>query len=285
MLWSVYGPVIRRPHGVYAIRYAGYGDIRQVEQWYRMGKSRTIEEFEQAMRIRAIPSFNVGYADKKGNIWYIYNALLPLRDERYDWRGYLPGDTSATLWTEYLPFEQMPQVKNPKSGFIQNCNSTPFRTTTGDDNPNPANYPASLGIEGPDVMTNRALRALELYGSDESITEEEFYAYKLDKSYSKVSPAAELGHQILDSLQSDDPVVKEALELRATGICRQRDAEHSNCHISMEPVMRAKMFGNEIPDINKILWNAHAVKGQIRAGRCPLASEPVDQEIKPSRRR
>jgi len=281
LLWSVYGPVIRRPHGVYAIRYAGYGDIRQVEQWYRMGKSRTIEEFEQAMRIRAIPSFNVGYADKKGNIWYIYNTLLPLRDERYDWRGYLPGDTSATLWAEYLPFEQMPQVKNPKSGFIQNCNSTPFRTTTGDDNPDPANYPASLGIEGPEVMTNRALRALELYGSDESITEEEFYAYKLDKCYSKVSPASELGHQILDSLQSDDPVVKEALELlRNWDMSATLDSTGTAIAVlSMEPVIRAKMFGNEIPDINKIfVERAHQLKDKY--GRVDVPWQEVNRLIR-----
>ena len=124
--FSVYGPVVRRPHGVYAIRYAGYGDIRQVEQWYRMGKARSFEEFEAAMRMQALPSFNVGYADKEGNIWYCYNAKFPKRAAGYDWQKYLPGNTSETLWTEYLPFESMPQVKNPASGFIQNCNSTPL---------------------------------------------------------------------------------------------------------------------------------------------------------------
>jgi acyl-homoserine-lactone acylase len=281
LLWSVYGPVIRRPHGVYALRYAGYGDIRQVEQWYHMGKSRTIEEFEQAMRIRAIPSFNVGYADKKGNIWYIYNALLPLRDERYDWRGYLPGNTSDTLWTEYLPFEQLPQVKNPKSGFIQNCNSSPFRTTTGEDNPDPANYPASLGIEGPDVMTNRALRALELFGSDDSITEEEFYTYKLDKSYSKDSPAAELGNQILESLKSDDPVVKEAIELlRNWDMSATLDSRGTAIAVlSMEPVIRAKMFGNEIPDINEIfVERAHQLKDKY--GRVDVPWQEVNRLIR-----
>ncbi len=213
LLYSVYGPVIRRPHGVYALRFAGYGDIRQVEQWYRMGKARDLEAFESALRLRAIPSFNVGYADKKGNIWYLYNALLPLRDPQYDWRGLLPGNTSKTLWTEYLPFEKLPQVKNPESGFIQNCNSTPFRTTVGPGNPNPEDYCASLGIEGVDDMTNRALRALELYGGDESITEEEFYAYKYDWNYSKDSHAMKLREEILEALQGDaDPVVQAALE-------------------------------------------------------------------------
>lgn len=280
-LWSVHGPVIRRPHGVYAIRFAGYGDIRQVEQWYRMGKSRSFEEFENAMRIRAIPSFNVGYADKTGNIWYLYNALLPIRNDRYDWRGYLPGDRSELLWTEYLPFEQLPQVKNPASGFIQNCNSTPFRTTTGDDNPNPADYPESLGVESPDVMTNRALRALELYGGDDSITEEEFYAYKLDKRYSEVSAAATLRQQILDTVKDDDPVVQEALEVVRTwdGAAELDSTGTAISVLSMEPVIRAQMFGNPIPDIGEIfVERAHQLKEKY--GRVDVPWHEINRLIR-----
>ena len=47
--------------------------------------------------------FSAGYADAAGNIFYLYNGLLPLRASGYDWTHYLPGDTSETLWTEYLP--------------------------------------------------------------------------------------------------------------------------------------------------------------------------------------
>ncbi len=262
-LHSVYGPVIRRPHGVYAIRYAGYGDIRQVEQWYRMGKARSFEQFEQAMRMRAIPSFNVGYADKKGNVWYLYNALLPLRDPRYDWQAYLPGNTSDTLWTEYLPFEKLPQVKNPESGFIQNCNSTPYHTTDGPDNPNPEDYCPSFGIEPPDMMTNRALRALETYGADESITEEEFYAYKYDWYYSEKSHAAGLRDQILAEVESDDPVIQEALELLRNWDMAA-DPDNTSTAIAilcMEPVVRAQMFGNEVPDLVELFKKrAHELK-------------------------
>lgn len=251
VLRSVHGPVIRRPHGVYAIRFAGYGDIRQVEQWFHMGKARTREEFEKALRMRSIPSFNVGYADKKGNIWYVYNALLPLRDAGYDWRAYLPGDTSATLWTEYLPFEQLPQVLNPESGFIQNCNSTPFYTTVGTGNPNPEAYGVEFGIEPPENMTNRALRANELFGGDDSITEEDFYAYKHDWKYSEHSRAAVLRNQIVDTVNSDDPVIQRALEvLRSWDLRANPDNTGTTIAVlSMEPVVRAEMFGQPVPDV------------------------------------
>ncbi|MFQ5602981.1 MAG: acylase [bacterium] len=209
VLSSVHGPVIRRPHGTYAIRYAGYGDIRQVEQWYRMNKARNFEEWQEAMRIQAIPKFNCGYADAEGNIYYLYNALLPKRVAGYDWSKYLPGNTSETLWTEYVPFDRLPQVKNPSSGFIQNCNSSPFQTTTGADNLDPLDYQDIIGIET--RMTNRALRALELLGNDEAITEQEFIDYKFDMAYSSKSDMAKYVQEILSTPAPDDSVVQEAL--------------------------------------------------------------------------
>ena len=181
-LWSVHGPALRGKHATYAIRYANYEDIRVVEQWYRMNKATNFDEWNSAMSITAIPMFNAGYADKTGNIFYIYNAKLPLRAEGYDWEGVLPGNSSDVVWTEYLPYADLPQVLNPTSGFIQNCNNTPFITTTGEDNPDKKNYPDSFGIES--RMSNRALRAMELFGEDPSISREEFEQYKFDLRYS-----------------------------------------------------------------------------------------------------
>ncbi len=54
VLRSVQGPVVRAKHGVYAIRYAGMGDIRQVEQWFRMNKANTLEEWMDAVSLQAI---------------------------------------------------------------------------------------------------------------------------------------------------------------------------------------------------------------------------------------
>ncbi len=248
---SVHGPVMRSPHGVYAIRYGGYGDIRQVEQWFRMGKAENIQEFEDAMRMQAIPSFNVGYADKMGNIWYIYNAKFPKRAEGYDWQEYLPGNTSETLWTEYLPFEKLPQVKNPESGFVQNCNSSPFRTTVGPDNPRPEDFPAYCGIEPVEHMTNRSLRLLELLGADDSITEDEFYAYKYDIAYSKDFVVKEYFDQIMAMPAGEDPVIAEAQQVlkRWDYSTTVENTSTAIVILSAEPIVRAKMFGHKEPDL------------------------------------
>ena len=64
----------------------------------------------------------------------------------------------------------LPQVLNPESGFIQNCNSSPYQTTL---NNNPKKILSkTAGIE--EFMTNRALRALETFAIDDNITYEEF---------------------------------------------------------------------------------------------------------------
>ena len=211
VLWCVYGPALRQDHGVYAIRYAGMDEIRQVEQWYRMGKARNFDEWIDAVRMQAMASFNCAYADKDGNIYYLYNAKLPVRAEGYDWKQFLPGDTSDTLWTEFVPFDRLPQVKNPASGFVQNCNSSPFRTTIGPDNPRPEDFSPTAGIET--RMTNRSLRCLELLGADDSITWDEFVAYKYDMHYSTESAVAKGIRRLLDAPPPDDALVREALEL------------------------------------------------------------------------
>jgi len=211
-LWSVQGPVIRNPHGTYAVRFSGYGEIRQVEQWFRMNKSRNLEDFGEAMSMLALPMFNTIYADKNGNLYYVYNALLPIRGSgNYDWKGIVPGNTAYTMWREYFPFDALPQVVNPESGFLQNCNSTPFLATNGNDNPDKSFYPQNLGIEL--FQTNRALRVHETFGSDKSITREEFYQYKFDTKYSRQSVMAVNLKKFLTEASSKDPDINKALEL------------------------------------------------------------------------
>lgn len=197
-LWSVYGPVVRQQHGVYAIRYSGMERIGLWEQLYQMNKAQNLSEWQTAMATQQLPAFNVGYADKAGNLFYVYNALAPVRPEGYDWKQYLPGDTTHTRWTGYLPFDQLPQVLNPPSGFIQNANSAPYQTTLGAGNPDPADFSPTLGFDT--RMSNRAHRLLELLGADDSITADEFYAIKYDLQYSQQSDVAKFWTRLTSGL-------------------------------------------------------------------------------------
>ena len=212
ILWSVHGPVVKNDHGYFAVRYAGYGEVRHVEQWFKMNKSRNLKEFNEAMSMLALPMFNTLYADKDGNLFYVYNALLPIRGtDAYNWSGIIPGTTGRALWRGYFSYDDLPKVLNPKSGFLQNCNSTPFLSTTGYDNPDKSFFPKNLGIEL--FQTNRALRMHETYGADKSITREEFYQYKFDTKYSKKSVMAVNLNKFLNEAVSNDSDIIEALSI------------------------------------------------------------------------
>lgn len=181
---SVYGPTLKTDAGkFFSIRSVGREDlIRTVEQWYRMNLAQNFAQWQAAMRIHAIPMFHTVYADA-ANIHYVYNAKIPLRNDAYDWNTVVPGNTPDTLWTEYLPYDRLPSVTNPPADYIQNCNSDPFFTTDGAGNPRRENFSPTAGIEA--RMTNRARRSHELFGTDASITREEFLRYKWDRRYSR----------------------------------------------------------------------------------------------------
>jgi acyl-homoserine-lactone acylase len=199
VLYAAQGPVLRTDHGVFAIRYAGMGEIRQVLQYYRLDKARDLAEWRDAMRLVALPSINFIYADEKGNIGYVYNAQFPVRQEGVDWKHVLPGDRSDLIWHRYLPFDRIPQIWNPGSGFVFNSNNTPFQATAPADDLRRSDFSPTLGIQ--DNMTNRAMRALETFGSDTSIDASKFRRYKFDLSYGAHSDVA----RMIDAVERVDP--------------------------------------------------------------------------------
>jgi len=181
---SVQGPVLKTSHGFYAIRWAGMGlGLRAAEQWFRMNKAKNFAEWKSAMRMQGLPMFNVVYADEAGNIDYVYNALLPRRSTAGT--AILAGDDPQAVWSAYLPYDQLPQVENPPAGFVQNCNTTPFRATLGEGNPNPELYPANMGVER--ELNNRGLRSLALFGGSDKLSAAQFEAAKFDRTFARDS--------------------------------------------------------------------------------------------------
>ncbi len=46
VLFAAQGPVFKTDRGVFAVRYAGMGEVRQVTQYYRIDKARSLDEWE-----------------------------------------------------------------------------------------------------------------------------------------------------------------------------------------------------------------------------------------------
>ena len=178
---SIYGPTLKNKSGYYSIRTPTLFNVRALEQWWNMGKAKNFSEFYDAYKMKQIPGFNVGYADRYDTIFYMSNGILPKRAEGYNWKGIVPGDTMETLWTEYYDIEDLPQVIQPKSGFIYNANHSPFKSTSADENPNEKDYSERMGYETYD--NNRSTRLIELIESYDKVSYDDFKDIKYDNSF------------------------------------------------------------------------------------------------------
>ena len=236
-LRSIHGPVLRTDHGTYAIRYAGMNELRQVEQWLAMNKAQTLEDWRNALRMQAFASFNFVYADREGNSMFVHNSLTPKRVSGYDWTQYLPGDDSNLIWDSYMAFDDLPQVINPKSGYLHSANQSPFHVTAEGDNPIKANYRVEDGF--PTRMTNRADRGLELFAELGPISEQEFYAIKHDKSFSANSRSMRFINKLIAlDLGTAKPLYQDAQQVIAqwdrNTNTENRGAALSSCVIGSE---------------------------------------------------
>lgn len=256
ILHSAHGPALRTRQGVFALRYAGMDEVRQAEQYYRLDKARDLAEWRDAMRLQALPSINYIYADRQGNIAYIYNGQFPDRIEGVDWSGILPGDRSDLIWQAYLPFEKMPQLLNPRSGYVFNSNNTPFEATGANDNLKPSDFSPTMGIQT--NMTNRAYRAAETFGADTSITAEDFRAYKFDLSYSSRSVLAEKIAALLaiDSSDDDEMAAAQAVLKKWDYKTDIHNREAALAVLTFQPIITAELKGETPPEAHESLHKA-----------------------------
>ncbi len=175
---SIYGPTIKNDLGYFSIDMGALHDIRAVEQWYRMNKAQSFEEYYDAMSMVSIPGFNTVYADKEGNIFYIGNAKIPYRKYGYNWRGVVPGNTTETLLSNYHPIGDLPQVYNPKSKYIFNTNHSAYISTGPEDHLDQEKFDPTMGYML--WNNNRSTRFQELISELDEVSWDDFLRIKYD---------------------------------------------------------------------------------------------------------
>jgi penicillin amidase len=155
-----HGPIVGIRDGVpLAVRMAKFEEPGWLDQWYAMTRARTLDEFVAAVSRLDMLFGNYLYADQDDNIFYAYNAAVPIRSEEFDWRQPVDGSTPATEWQGYHPMEEIPQLLNPATGWLQNCNGTPFLSTSAG-NPDPDAFPSYMVREGDNARHRQARRIL-----------------------------------------------------------------------------------------------------------------------------
>ncbi len=242
LLKSRHGPVIESDGKTYALRYAGMGEVRQLEQYYRLNRSENMTQFMDAMAMNALPSINYVFADKTGNVAFIHNGQYPDRIDGWDWEKDLPGDRSELIWQGYRPFVDVPKLINPVSGMVFNANNTPFSATDGPDNLKAEQFPAHLGLST--SQTNRSMRLIDLTDGTTAVSRERLLEIKFDDDYSRTSKIARLAQKIGAIDFANDPVLADAAQLIAAWDL-SADAENRNAAL---PILTLSYHDKFSPD-------------------------------------
>ncbi len=189
---SIHGPLIKQESGkAFALRVVGLDRPGVLEQWWDMAKANNFKQFQAVLKRLQLSMFTIMYADREGHIMHLFNGQVPIRsqgDFAY-WSGIIPGDTSDTLWSKIHPYEDLPRIVDPTSGWLQNTNDPPWTTTF------PAaiaakNYPAYIAPQGMDF---RSQRSAHMLAEDSKISLTEMIAYKH-------STRMEIADRLLDDL-------------------------------------------------------------------------------------
>lgn len=113
-----------------------------------MNRAKDAAEFVEKMRPWHVPTFNILYADVDGKIGYKTAGRLPIR--RHVHRGYRRGWDPDDQWLGLIPFEAMPESRDPQRGWLASANNR----IAGDD------YPYPLGGTWIDAFRARRIRQM-----------------------------------------------------------------------------------------------------------------------------
>lgn len=180
LFWSKYGATMKNDQGVFAIRLGANMEIRALEQWYKMNRAKNFTQFYEAISMQGLSMFNIMYADRYDTIFYINNALMPVRNPspEYNWRKTVQGNTSATLWTSFRGIKELPQYVNPGSGYLYNTNHSSFSATSPAYNLKQGSFPPQDSWDS--NQNNRSIRFQELM-PEGKIDFKTFYKIKFDR--------------------------------------------------------------------------------------------------------
>ncbi|QDA61731.1 penicillin acylase family protein [Hymenobacter jejuensis] len=194
--------------------------LEALEQSYLRTKATDYASFKEVMRLNGNASNNTVFADSKGNIAYWHGNFIPKRDPKFDWSRPVDGSNPKTEWQGLHKVEELVQVHNPASGWIQNCNSTPF-TVSGPSSPQKERFPAYMA---PDAENYRGINAVRVLSRKKLFTLDTLIAAAKDPylaGFEEMIPALVMAYNSTPGVATtQSQEVKEAVEvLRAWDRC------------------------------------------------------------------
>jgi acyl-homoserine-lactone acylase len=154
-----HGPVMAKRNGQYISVRSSNRMINGLLQSWQRTKATGLDDYKKVMALRGNTSNSTVFADNKGNIAYWHGNYVPKRDTKFNWSKVVDGTTTATEWQGLHDATETVLVINPATGWIQNCNSTPY-TVSGEASPKKKDYPAYMAPDGENFRGINAARVL-----------------------------------------------------------------------------------------------------------------------------
>ncbi len=172
------GPVLEVRDGyAFAARIIQFDSPTFFEQAYTRTKANSVKEYLEIMRMPGLSMWNHTIADSDGNIGYLYNALCPKRNQELDWSRPVSGEDPRSDWMGYIPYDDLPRLINPESGWLQNSNDSP-EFVTENSGIDEETLPVRL-VENK-WFGDRGKRLSELLAADKSVTFDEMLDFATD---------------------------------------------------------------------------------------------------------
>lgn len=125
-LFTHHGPIVRKEGEKWVSIGLMNEPVKALMQSYGRTKAKNYNEFKKVMELQANSSNATLYADADGNTAYIHPNFVPRRDPKFDWTKPVDGSDPATDWKGLHSFDELPNLKNPKSGWVYNSNNWPW---------------------------------------------------------------------------------------------------------------------------------------------------------------
>ena len=166
MYFTQHGPIAGEQDGKWIAIAMMNTPLNALSQSYLRTKATGYASFKAVMKLNGNASNNTVFADRDGTIAYWHGNFMPRRDPKFDWEQPVDGSNPATDWKGLHPVEEIVQVRSPVSGWIQNCNATPF-TVSGRSSPAKGAYPAYMA---PDAENYRGINAVRVLSQKSQFT-------------------------------------------------------------------------------------------------------------------
>jgi acyl-homoserine-lactone acylase len=212
--YTHHGPVMASRNGQWLAVKAMNRSIQSLIQSWQRTKANGLADYKKTMDLVSNTSNNTVFADDKGNIAYWHGNFMPKRDPALNWNKPVDGSTGKTEWQGMHKAEEVVHVFNPASGWIQNCNSTPF-TVSGNSSPKKTDYPAYMA---PDGENFRGINAVKVLDAGNQYTIDKVIKAGYDPhlaAFDVLVPALLKAYGTMSAADADQALLKEPIQILA----------------------------------------------------------------------